>query len=159
MACTQSNRGLVVIGEGPERARLEAMAGPTVRFLGWQPDHAIGHHYRSCRALIFPGEEDFGIVPIEALACGSPVIALGRGGVAETVDNAVGRLYFDPTVSGLCTALDEWESQGCPNDASEARKRAEALRDSYLSRSHAHVYQGSHGDQPAACRSAGAPPS
>ena len=59
----QSGRRLTVIGEGPERARLEAMAGPTVRFLGWQPDDVIRDHYRRCRALLFPGEEDFGIVP------------------------------------------------------------------------------------------------
>ena len=66
-----SGRPLVVIGEGPERARLEAMAGPSVRFLGWQPDEVIRDHYRRCRALLFPGEEDFGIVPVEALACGA----------------------------------------------------------------------------------------
>ena len=96
-ACTQSGRRLIVIGEGPERARLEAMAGTTVRFLGWQRDEVIGDYYRSCRALLFPGEEDFGIVPIEALACGAPVIALGRGGVAETVDDTVGRIYAEPT--------------------------------------------------------------
>ncbi len=76
-ACTASGRRLTVIGEGPERSRLEAIAGPTVRFLGWQPDDVIRSDYRSCRALLFPGEEDFGIVPIEALACGAPVIALG----------------------------------------------------------------------------------
>ena len=69
-----------MIGEGPERARLQRLAGPTVRFLGWQPDEVIRDHYRRCRALLFPGEEDFGIVPVEALACGAPVIALGRGG-------------------------------------------------------------------------------
>ena len=63
LACTQSGRPLTVIGEGPERARLEAMAGPSVRFLGWQPDEVIRDHYRRCRALLFPGEEDFGIVP------------------------------------------------------------------------------------------------
>ncbi len=85
-ACRSSKRQLIVIGEGPERSRLEAMAGETVRFLGWQSDEVIRDHYRRCRALIFPGEEDFGIVPIEALACGTPVIALARGGVAETVE-------------------------------------------------------------------------
>ena len=67
----ESGRRLIVIGEGPERRRLEAMAGPSVPFLGWQPDAVIRDHYRRCRALLFPGEEDFGIVPIEALACGA----------------------------------------------------------------------------------------
>jgi glycosyltransferase involved in cell wall biosynthesis len=126
-ACTESGRRLIVIGEGPERARLEAMAGPTVRFLGWQRDEVIGEYYRSCRALLFPGEEDFGIVPIEALACGAPVIALGRGGVAETVDDSVGRIYREPTSADLRAAIDAWEADGCPHDPTEARHRAEAL--------------------------------
>ncbi|HZW33114.1 MAG TPA: glycosyltransferase [Isosphaeraceae bacterium] len=127
MACTQSGRRLIVIGDGPERARLEATAGPTVLFLGWQPDDVIRNHYRHCRALLFPGEEDFGIVPVEALACGAPVLALGRGGAAETVDDAVGRTYPEPTAAGLLRALDAWESQGCPADPSRARRRAEAF--------------------------------
>jgi glycosyltransferase involved in cell wall biosynthesis len=126
-ACTQSGRRLTVIGEGPERARLEAMAGGSVAFLGWQSDAVIREHYRECRALLFPGDEDFGIVPIEALACGAPVIALARGGVAETVDAAVGRTYAEPTSAGLLAALNEWESGGCPHDPTEARRRAEAL--------------------------------
>ena len=79
---------------GPARARWP---GRRVRFLGWQPDEVIRDHYRRCRALLFPGEEDFGIVPVEALACGRPVIALGRGGAAETVDDRVGRTYAEPT--------------------------------------------------------------
>ncbi|MFI5454505.1 MAG: glycosyltransferase [Isosphaerales bacterium] len=127
VACSQSGRRLNVIGEGPERARLEAMAGPSVRFLGWQPDDVIRDHYRRCRALLFPGEEDFGIVPVEALACGAPVIALGRGGAAETVDDSVGRTYQQPTSAGLLTAIDAWEAQGRPHDPARARRRAEAL--------------------------------
>ena len=127
IACTRSGRNLVVIGSGPERARLERMAGPSVRFLGWQPDEVIRDHYRRCRALLFPGMEDFGIVPIEALACEAPVIALGRGGAAETVDNRVGRTYPDPTPDSLLAALDAWEAAGRPHDPSLARTRAEAL--------------------------------
>jgi glycosyltransferase involved in cell wall biosynthesis len=126
-ACTATGRRLTVIGEGPERARLEAVAGPAVRFLGWQPDDVIREHYRTCRALLFPGEEDFGIVPIEALACGAPVIALGRGGAAETIDDAVGRTYREPTAVSLLEALDAWEDAGCPHDPRLARRRAEAL--------------------------------
>ena len=126
-ACSQSGRRLIVIGEGPERARLEGMAGGSVQFLGWQPDDVIREHYRGCRALLFPGDEDFGIVPIEALACGMPVIALGRGGVAETVDHAVGHTYAEPTPAGLLGAIDDWESGGCRFDADLARRRAEGL--------------------------------
>ncbi len=126
-ACSQSGRRLIVIGEGPERARLEGMARGSVQFLGWQPDDVIREHYRRCRALLFPGDEDFGIVPIEALASGMPVIALGRGGVAETVDNTVGLTYGEPTPAGLLGAIDDWESNGCRFDADLARRRAEGL--------------------------------
>jgi glycosyltransferase involved in cell wall biosynthesis len=103
------------------------MAGSTVAFLGWQPDSVIREHYRECRALLFPGDEDFGIVPIEALACGAPVIALGRGGVAETVDDVVGRAYAEPSADALIDVLDRWEASGRPYDPAEARRRAEAL--------------------------------
>ncbi len=126
-ACRESSRRLIVIGEGPERARLEALGGSSVQFLGWQPDDVIREHYRRCRALLFPGDEDFGIVPIEALACGMPVLALGRGGVPETVDQRVGLTYGEPTAAGLLAAIDEWEANGCVFDAGEARRRAEAL--------------------------------
>jgi glycosyltransferase involved in cell wall biosynthesis len=126
-ACSTTGRKLVVIGSGPERARLERLAGPSVKFLGWQPDEVIRDHYRRCRALIFPGQEDFGIVPIEALACQAPVIALDRGGVAETVDDRLGRTYPSPTVSELVAALGAWELDGEPFDPILARSRAEAL--------------------------------
>jgi glycosyltransferase involved in cell wall biosynthesis len=126
-ACTRTNRRLIVIGAGPERRRLESMAGPTVRFVGWQPDEVIREHYRRCRALLFPGEEDFGIVPIEALACGAPVIALGRGGAAETLDDNVGRIYAQPTAAALLEAISGWERDGCPHDPAEARRRALAF--------------------------------
>ena len=126
-ACTARGWPLVVIGKGPERARLEAMAGPTVEFLGWRPDEVVRDHYRACRALLFPGEEDFGIVPAEALACGAPVVALGVGGAAETVDDSVGKLYLDPTTEGLIAAIEAWEAEGRPHDPAEARRRAEAL--------------------------------
>jgi glycosyltransferase involved in cell wall biosynthesis len=127
LACNALGRELVIIGEGPDRARLEALAGPTVRLLGWQPDDVIRDHLRRCRALLFPGEEDFGIVPIEALACGAPVIALGRGGAAETVDDRVGRLYGDPTPEALRAAIEVWEAEGRPHDPALARRKAEAL--------------------------------
>jgi glycosyltransferase involved in cell wall biosynthesis len=124
-ACTQLNRRLVVIGTGPERGRLEKSAGTSVRFLGWQPDHVIRDHYRRCCALLFPGEEDFGIVPVEALACGSPVLALGRGGAVESVNGAIGRLYGKPTVDSLAATIASWETEGCPHDPIQARRRAE----------------------------------
>ncbi len=126
-ACTKLGLPLVVIGGGPEQARLEASAGPTVKILGRQSDETIRDHLRTCRALLFPGEEDFGIVPIEALACGAPVIALGRGGAAETIDQEVGMLYEDESPEGLEQAILEWESLGRPCDSAEARRKAEAF--------------------------------
>src|SRR5262249_54247567 len=83
--CNRLGRNLVVIGSGPEEQRLRRLAGPTVSFLGWQSDVAVRDHLRRCRALLFPGEEEFGLVPVEAMACGAAVIAYGRGGATETV--------------------------------------------------------------------------
>jgi glycosyltransferase involved in cell wall biosynthesis len=84
-ACNRLRKRLVIIGSGQDEARLRSLAGPMIQFLGWQPDETIRDHLRRCRALIFPGEEDFGIVPVEANACGTPVIAYGRGGATETI--------------------------------------------------------------------------
>ena len=125
-ACLAMNRALIIIGEGPERSRLEGLANgsPLIRFLGWQPNEVIRDHYRRCRCLIFPGEEDFGIVPVEALACGAPVVALARGGASETIEG-VGRLYLEPSVEALQNALNAWEGSGKPHDSMLARRRAE----------------------------------
>lgn len=76
---------LKIIGSGPKEKRLKSMARSNVEFLGWQPDELVADCYSKCRALIFPGEEDFGIVPLEAMASGRPVIAYGRGGVLESI--------------------------------------------------------------------------
>jgi len=76
---------LIIIGIGPEAKRLSALAGPSVELLGWQSDHVVSQHFARCKALIFPGKEDFGIVPLEAMSCGKPVIAFGKGGVLETI--------------------------------------------------------------------------
>lgn len=78
-------RPLKIIGSGPLASRLRAQAGAHIEFLGWRPDAELRHYYAACRALIFPAQEDFGIVPLEANAAGRPVIALGQGGALETV--------------------------------------------------------------------------
>ena len=83
-ACNKLQRRLVIIGEGPDRKRLEKLAGPTVRFLGRQPDSVVARRAGRCRALLFPGEEDFGMSPLEVNAAGRPVIAYNAGGAIET---------------------------------------------------------------------------
>lgn len=130
-ACNRLGKKLVVIGAGPELDLIRKLAGPTVTVLGYQSDEVLRDHLRRCQALIFPGDEDFGIVPIEALACGTPVIALNRGGVAETVDTSVGLLYSDQTVESLAEAILSWESQPKQDDlALAARSRSEQFAES-----------------------------
>jgi glycosyltransferase involved in cell wall biosynthesis len=90
-ACAQAKVQLWVLGKGPERQRLEANAGSTVRFFGHVSEGFLWESYRRCRALLFPGIEDFGIVPVECLSAGKPVIAIQAGGVAESVDGMVMR--------------------------------------------------------------------
>ncbi|WP_346666767.1 glycosyltransferase [uncultured Desulfovibrio sp.] len=94
-ACNRLGRQLLIIGDGEERRRLEALAGPTVRFLGRLDDAEVRALLARSRALLFPGEEDFGIIPVEAMSAGVPVIAYGRGGARETVQEGLTGLLFD----------------------------------------------------------------
>ena len=111
-ACTRTARRLIVIGGGPDRDRLEAMAGPTVTFLGRQSDEAVNRYASRCRALIFPGEEDFGMAPLEINAAGRPVVAFGAGGATETVIEGLnGVLFPEQTVESLIQGLEECEGQ------------------------------------------------
>jgi glycosyltransferase involved in cell wall biosynthesis len=100
---------LIIIGGGPDDDKLRAMAKPNIRFLGSQPDEVLKQHYANCRALIFPGEEDFGIVPVEAMASGKPVIAYAKGGALETVIDTPelrsGVLFSEQTVESLVDAI------------------------------------------------------
>ncbi len=90
-----ANRSLKIVGIGSEMARLRELAGPRTEFLGWRDDRQVLDLYRHCRLLIFPGEEDFGIVPLEAMACGRPVVALARGGALETVTEGISGTFFN----------------------------------------------------------------
>jgi glycosyltransferase involved in cell wall biosynthesis len=111
-ACTRTGRKLVVIGDGPDRERLQAMAGPTVTFLGRQPDREVSRYASRCRALIFPGEEDFGMAPLEINAAGRPVVAYGAGGATETVIESVnGILFREQTPDSLIDALEKCEQR------------------------------------------------
>lgn len=111
-AFTRLGKRLVIIGDGPDRPRLEAMAGPTVEFLGRAPDEVVIEQMRSCRGYVFPGSEDFGIVPVEAQACGKPVVAFREGGALETVVEGETGVFFDrPDPEALSEAVRELEAR------------------------------------------------
>jgi len=108
---------LRVVGTGPDRKRLHAIAGPTVRFEEWLSMDALREAYRTCRALIQAHEEDFGIAPLEAMACGRPVIALRKGGAGEVVPPFAGVLFDEPTDAGLEQAIDAFERRAFEPEA------------------------------------------
>ena len=109
-ACTRLGRRLVVVGSGAGPA-LRQLAGPSVQFLGAVDNATMAHHFAHCRALLFPGVEDFGIVPLEVMASGRPVIAYAKGGALETVrDGHTGLLFPDQTADSLAEAIQRFES-------------------------------------------------
>jgi glycosyltransferase involved in cell wall biosynthesis len=125
LACTQLGRHLKVIGSGPELKRLRRMAGPTVEFLSAPSDHDLRNHMAHCRALLFPGEEDFGMVPVEAQSCGRPVIAYASGGALETVRG----LFPGETLSQESTGV--FFSEQTPAYLADAILRFEALESDF----------------------------
>jgi glycosyltransferase involved in cell wall biosynthesis len=109
-AYNAAGRPLRIVGDGPEYKRLKAMAGPSIRFLGAVQGETLRDLYRNARLYLLPGEEDFGISVVEAQACGTPVLAYGRGGATETVRPGTTGLFFgEPTVAGLRAGLDNFE--------------------------------------------------
>ena len=107
-------RPLVIAGSGRDRERLEAMAGPTVKFLGYVPDTDLADLLARCRAFVWPGEEDFGISPLQANAAGRPVIAYAAGGARETVitgpgDSATGTLFAEQSVAAMIEAVESFD--------------------------------------------------
>jgi glycosyltransferase involved in cell wall biosynthesis len=107
---TRNGRRLIVAGDGPEYSRLRARAGANITFLGHVPDEDLRELYARCRALVLPGEEDFGLTPVEALASGKPVIALGRGGALESVPAYGGVFYEEASDECLDAAVERFES-------------------------------------------------
>jgi glycosyltransferase involved in cell wall biosynthesis len=105
-ACNCLQLPLKIIGGGRDLQRLKRLAGPTIQFMGWLSDEEVLYYYAHCRALLFPGEEDFGITPLEAQACGRPVIAYGSGGARTSViDGVTGTFFHEQTVDSLATVL------------------------------------------------------
>lgn len=133
-AANRLQRRLVIVGTGPEESRLRARAGGTVAFVGWRSDAEIALLYRQCRALLFPGLEDFGIVPLEAMAAGRPVIAYAAGGVLETVagiddggEPPTGILVREQTVDAFTAAIERFEAEAQRFSPKVLRARAEAF--------------------------------
>lgn len=128
-AAAELKEPLVIIGKGTDRDRLEALAnelGAPVAFLGYQDDATIQQYYANCRAFLFPGEDDFGITPVEAMSYGKPVVAYGKGGVLETVvDGRTGILFNDARVDGLVGAMQAFINKESSFDPSAIKKQAE----------------------------------
>lgn len=123
-AFTKMGLPLVVIGGGSQYKDIAAKAGPNVKMLGRVGDDVVLHHMERCRAFLFPGEEDFGITPIEAEACGKPVIAYGKGGALETiVEDKTGVFFYEQTLEAVIGAVRRFE--GMTFDADEIRAQAE----------------------------------
>ncbi len=124
---------LKIVGEGPLRSSLERSAGSTIEFLGWVDDSVLAALYGSCRALIFPGEEDLGIVPLEAQSCGRPVIAYEKGGVLETVIpvtantpsvSPTGIFFSEQTPEDLMRAVEHYRKMQSRFDPKKIRDHA-----------------------------------
>jgi len=124
-ACTALDRRLIVIGDGPDARRLRKIAGPRVEFLGRVSDEVLAQHYARCRALLFPGEEDFGIIPVEAMASGAPVICFGRGGANDTVIPDVTGIFFEEqTLEDMMEAIRRFEMVEHTFDAGRLQEHA-----------------------------------
>jgi glycosyltransferase involved in cell wall biosynthesis len=118
-------RKLIVIGDGPELKSLKAMASSNITFSGFQSDRVIEDTLQRARAFVYAAQEDFGIVPVEAQACGTPVIAYGKGGVLETVvPGETGQFFYEQTEKALIAAIEGFERLQ-PFDPFIIRKNAE----------------------------------
>jgi glycosyltransferase involved in cell wall biosynthesis len=130
---------LKIIGEGRDRLRLQAMANPNVEFLGRLPDQQVGEYLSQCRAFIFPGEEDFGIAPLEAQAAGRPVIAFAGGGALETVaEGRTGLFFREQTAESLAEAVSAFDADAF--DGATIRRYAQGFdREAFKSKLRAFV--------------------
>ncbi len=155
-ACNRLQAPLRIIGTGPECRALRRMAGPTITFLGGLTDAQVAHEYARCRALIFPGEEDFGLTPVECMASGRPVVAFGRGGALETVTAGKTGVFFDEqtpealiealqAVAALRVAPEELQAEASRFDSAVFAERMSAFVSQALE-THRAIYQRQTGE-------------
>jgi len=129
------DKRLIVIGDGPEEAAARKVAGPNVEFLGHRPRPVLIDYMQRAKALVFAAEEDFGIVPVEAQGCGTPVIAYGKGGVLESViDGQTGVLFPEQTPESLIAAVARFERIAPTLDPHNIRRHAERFDTSVFRR-------------------------
>jgi len=115
-AFNRLGRPLYIAGSGRDRGRLEAMAGPNVQFLGYVGDNDLPDLMARCRAFLFPGEEDFGIAPLQAMAAGRPVIAYAAGGALETVVPGTGALFAQQSAEAIIEAIKSFDTESTDSD-------------------------------------------
>ncbi|MDB4978408.1 MAG: glycosyl transferase group 1 [Candidatus Peribacteria bacterium] len=132
LACNKLRKTLHIVGEGPDAARLQSLAGPTIHFHGRLPNEDVRSMYASADAVLFPGHDDFGLVPVEAMASGTPVIAYRAGGATETVaDGTTGLFFSQPSADSLAETLthfkkSDFDKHACTNHAKQfSRQRFE----------------------------------
>lgn len=140
-AFNHSGKNLVVIGDGEQFNALQKKAHGNIKLLGKQPFDVLLEHYRRCRALIFPGVEDFGIVPLEAMACGRPVIAYAKGGALETVvDGKTGIYFHEQSIQALNAAVDQFEAEQNSFKPAEIQQHAQGFsRQRFIDELEAHI--------------------
>ena len=138
-AFNESGKQLIIIGDGSERAKLEAKAKPNIRFMGFLENYEIEPIVASAKALLFPGEEDFGMIPLEVMAQGVPVIAYGQGGALETVvenfdapDKSTGLFFHEQSPQAVQQAILTFEEMEAQFEPSWIRSHAEQFEDSHF---------------------------
>lgn len=123
-ACNTLKRTLVIVGEGPDKKRLEKLAGPTISFHGHASREELRSLYADARAVLFPGDEDFGLVPLEAMACGTPVVAYRSGGALETIiEGETGEFFDEPTAESLQKSMQKLELKKYSTDTLVAQAK------------------------------------
>jgi len=128
-ACNKLQMHLKIVGDGPQRPALERMAGPTIEFYGYRDGDELKDLFADATATIVPGEEDFGLVPIESMAMGTPVIGYGKGGLLETVvEGETGTFFMENTMESLMQILASFDQKKYSKE--KCRKQSEKFRES-----------------------------